>query len=499
MRNLLLSILLLAMFPAFAQRSCPQNSILYHFEKDKPFRNFTQKLGNHPQFEFLQKANGVNSPAAFIKAINDPGNQQKYEREFRAFDLLLHNSGFDNGYKDLNENNVENIYVIPGTIGNLGFYDKVKDRINYIYVKLNPAGEELAGVAAWKLTNDAGCYLYILHTCGNAFYPNTNVTLLSATRSHMVLVQSQSLPVKLKTDTFTRTVHITVNYYQARISATKDKHKSGSYDTATSFVHRLSRDTTFTDQDGKEWQVFARSLPKKFLANKDTSLMLYSLLHVDSVQLAGSRDSLEFTFSDTAYLREPEVENLSCGNKWEITLEGGLGRNSVPTFNSAVHHSQSNGFHPAAEFTFSRIFNQWFQLGLSASYVILSYQDDFPYVGATPGTYSQVYLGNPIFPVQLFVKANIGKELGWQSSVALSGGYAIPGYQKITNSGFTLNATPGVKGGPTAGVRLGLAYFFSCKFGLGLTVSGQYFNISATQQNFQLFSQAITGGLRIRF
>ncbi len=499
MRNLILSLLLLSVYPAFAQRPCPQNSILYHFEKDQRFRNFTQKLGNHPQFEFLQKSNGVNSPGAFIKAINDPGNQQKYEREFKAFDLLLHNSGFDNGYKDLNENNVENIYVIPGTIGNLGFYDKVKDRINYIYVKLNPAGEELAGVAAWKLTNEAGCYFYILHTCGNAFYPNANVVNLSATRSHTVTVQSQSLPIKLKTDTFTRTVHITVNYYQARIGASKDKNKSGSYDTTVSFVHRLDKDTSFVDQDGKEWQIFARSLPKKFLASRDTTLTLYSVLHVDSTQTAGGRDSLSFTFMDTAYIREPEVENLTCGNKWEITLEGGMGRNSVPSFNSAVHHAESNGFHPAAEFTFSRIFNPWFQLGLSASYVILSFQDDFPYAGAAPGTYSQVYLGNPIFPIQLFVQGNIGKEVGWQSSISLSGGYAIPSYQKITNSGLTLNGTPGVKGGPTGGLRLGLNYFFSCKFGLGVTFCGQYFDVAATQQSYHLLYQSITGGLRIRF
>ncbi len=79
---------------------------------------------------------------------------------------------FANGYKDLSLKNIRKVYITPGTIGNLGFYDKEKNIINYLYVKLNPAGESPDGIEAWKLINKDGCFLYILFTCGNAFYPN---------------------------------------------------------------------------------------------------------------------------------------------------------------------------------------------------------------------------------------------------------------------------------------------------------------------------------------
>ncbi|MEJ0079830.1 MAG: hypothetical protein WDM78_02435 [Puia sp.] len=50
--------------------------------------------------------------------------------------------------------------------------------INYLYVKLNPAGEAAEGIEAWKLINKNGCFLYILFTCGNAFYPNGNAVIV---------------------------------------------------------------------------------------------------------------------------------------------------------------------------------------------------------------------------------------------------------------------------------------------------------------------------------
>ena len=50
--------------------------------------------------------------------------------------------------------------------------------MNYLYVKLNPAGESAEGVEAWKLINKNGCFLYILFTCGNAFYPNGDAVIV---------------------------------------------------------------------------------------------------------------------------------------------------------------------------------------------------------------------------------------------------------------------------------------------------------------------------------
>jgi hypothetical protein len=62
----------------FAQKSCYQNSRLYLFDKHDEPRLFTDPLGRHPQFPFLQRMNGITTPELFIKSINDPHQQGKY-------------------------------------------------------------------------------------------------------------------------------------------------------------------------------------------------------------------------------------------------------------------------------------------------------------------------------------------------------------------------------------------------------------------------------------
>src|SRR5947209_7286497 len=179
MRVYLLSFfLIITGTSVFAQKSCYQNSRLYLFNKHDEPRLFTDPLGRHPQFPFLQRVNGVTTSGQFIKSINDPHQQGRYTRTFAAFDLLLHNSGFEHGYKDLNTKNVRKVYITPGTIGNLGFFNPQTNVMNYLYVKLNPAGESADGVEAWQLINKNGCFLYILFTCGNAFYPNGNAVIV---------------------------------------------------------------------------------------------------------------------------------------------------------------------------------------------------------------------------------------------------------------------------------------------------------------------------------
>ncbi|HTQ28662.1 MAG TPA: hypothetical protein VMI35_11055 [Puia sp.] len=493
MRYLFVLLTAFVFSQAYSQRVCPKNSRLYEFDPNSHPRNFTERLGNHPEFPFLQRINGVTTPDLFIKSINNPANQQKYEREFKAFDLLLRNSGFTRGYLDLSEKNVENIFITAGTIGNLGFYDRQKDLINYIYVKLNPAGESPDGIAAWKLTNKKGCYLYVLHTCGNAFYPNNSA---AGECCKTFSVETEARPVVVKNDSFDRPLHLSIDFYQARLVASKQK-KSG-YDTVVNLVRHIDSTTSFKDRDGRPPRILASAMLKQILVCKDTSLKLGIQLTADSTMPAASHEPIQFKYADTAWIRENE-EKAVCKTKWEFTVEGGMSFNSAPKFNSATQHSQTDGSHPAVEVTLSRIFNHWFQLGVSASYITLAYQDDFPYVGATPGTYSEVFIGTPIFPIQLFAKANIGKPTGWQSSIAISGGYSIPTYSKIVNNGNTLNVNPQVKGGPTVGFKLGIAYFFTCNFGLGATFTGQYFSNSSALMNYNLFALPITGGLRFRF
>ena len=167
MRRILPLFLVFLSYQAWSQSACPRKSTLFHFDPQMKPRIFTEKLGNHPQFPFLQQDSGVSTRAAFLKAAKDPFSRKGYKKEFDVFNDLLKDIGFARGYRDLKLRDIENLYINPGTIGNLGFFNKEN---GYIYVRLNPAGEGDDGVAAWRVTGPDGCYFYILHTCGNAFF-----------------------------------------------------------------------------------------------------------------------------------------------------------------------------------------------------------------------------------------------------------------------------------------------------------------------------------------
>src|SRR6201994_258458 len=112
-----LSFLLLMSIGAWSQTTCKRSSTLFQFDNRIPPRNFTEKLGNHPQFPFLQQINGVTTRALFIQSVRDPENRKKYKIEFDVFNRLLKDVGFANGYKDLKAGNVENLFINPGTVG----------------------------------------------------------------------------------------------------------------------------------------------------------------------------------------------------------------------------------------------------------------------------------------------------------------------------------------------------------------------------------------------
>ncbi|MBS1601369.1 MAG: hypothetical protein JST42_01785, partial [Bacteroidetes bacterium] len=99
----------------------------------------------------------------------------------------------------------------------------------------------------------------------------------------------------------------------------------------------------------------------------------------------------------------------------------------------------------------------------------------------------------------LFGKATIGGPLGWQSNISLSAGASLPGGSKIVNGGNTLTVKPDTKAGVTAGIKMGVAYFFSCKFGMALSVGGQYFNNKASTQTYHLIAMPVTLGIRFRW
>jgi hypothetical protein len=485
-------IVLTALFfsgQAISQSACKRSSALFQFDQHSRPKNFTEKLGNHPQFPFLQHENGITTRALFIQSIKDPENRKKYSVEFEVFNRLLKDIGFVHGYKDVKAANVENLFINPGTIGNLGFFNKES---NYTYVRLNPAGEGDDGIAAWRVTGPRGCSFYILHTCGNAFFASDPSAGGPAC--------CKDIGVKVKTDTLAtgdslkRPLHISITFYQGVIGAGK---KRGTYDTAYQLIRTIDTTTIIKDSTGgRKARVYGREMTEQWVLCRDTVLMLHIPLTMDTTS---GNNKIEYTLSDTSYVRHYSPGKDDCHKKWEIAADGGASFNSIPRFDNTTQHTRTNGAQPMASLAFSRIFSSWFQAGVSAAYMTLSYQDDIAYPGAAPNTYNTVYPAKPVIPVQLFAKATIGGPLGWQANVTLSGGYSFVSGTKIVNSGTTLTTKPATKNGPTAGVGMGIAYFFSCKFGIGLMAGGQYFNNKASTMTYNLVALPVTLGIRFRF
>jgi hypothetical protein len=56
-----------------------------------------------------------------------------------------------------------------------------------------------------------------------------------------------------------------------------------------------------------------------------------------------------------------------------------------------------------------------------------------------------------------------------------------------------------MKGDFTAGLKFGLAYYFSCHFGVAATFTGQYFNNKSDLIAYSLYALPVQGGFRVRF
>ena len=77
MRYFLLVVLAFVFGQARSQSNCRKNSPLFQFDIHEHPRLFTDKLGNHPQFPFLQREKGVTTPNLVIHFVKDPESQKK--------------------------------------------------------------------------------------------------------------------------------------------------------------------------------------------------------------------------------------------------------------------------------------------------------------------------------------------------------------------------------------------------------------------------------------
>ena len=510
MRSLIVFFLVITTGAAVAQKPCYHHSRLYEFNKHNEPKLFTDTLGRHPQFPFLQRKNGITSAELFIKSIQDTNQRKKYNRTFPAFDLLLRNSGFNKGYKDLNTKNVKKVYITPGTVGNLGFYNNKTGIINYDYVKLNPSGEAPEGIEAWKLINKDGCFLFILFTCGNAWYPNGDVVVTggggvvgvpvgvnNGNCCKTVTVKSSVTAVPQEKDSIVRPVHLRMNFYRTHLTSSAIKGRT--YDTTVELVRYKDTLIHFKDRLIIPAKLDSASQYKVYNICRDSIVTMRIPLTGDSTLETDSIHPVRYVMADTVYDKKiPKYEPV-CENKWEISVEAGNSWNSIPRFNDPAQHTQTNGGQLAATFEISRFLARWFQLGLSGAYIILSYQDDINYPGYVPGTYNTVYLGKPIIPIQLFGKFNFGKPVGWQLSISPRFGYSLPLNGKIVDNGTTLTTNPNVKGDFTAGLKFALAYYFSCHIGVSASFTGQYFNNKSDLIAYSIWALPVQGGLRVRF
>lgn len=506
MRVILCLLLVISSTVIYAQKPCYHHSRLYLFNRHNEPKLFTDPLGRHPQFPFLQRKNGITTNELFIKSIRDTNQRKKYNRTFPAFEALLRNSGFADGYKDLNTGNVKKVYITPGTVGNLGFYNPAKNEINYDYVKLNPAGEAPEGIEAWKLINKDGCFLFILFTCGNAWYPNGDVVItggggggvgINGSCCKTVTIQSSVTAVPQQKDSIKRPVELRMNYYRAHL--TPSHIKGRTYDTTVELIRYKDTLLHFKDRLIIPAKLDSTSRYKVFSVCRDSLIQMRIPLMGDSARETDSVHPVKYVMADTVYDKKELKYDTDCVNKWAVSIEVGNSWNSVPRLDDPVQHTQTNGSQLTADIEISRFLARWFQLGIRASYIVLSYQDDINYPGNVPGTYNTIFLAKPIIPIQLFGKFNFGKQIGWESSVALAFGYSIPTNGKIEDNGTVLTTNPNLKGDFTASLKFGVAYYFSCHFGVGANFTGQYFNNKSDLIAYSLYALPVQAGLHFRF
>jgi hypothetical protein len=276
--------------------------------------------------------------------------------------------------------------------------------------------------------------------------------------------------------------------------------KGQKYDTTVELIRYKDTLIHFKDRLVVPARLDSASHIKYFNVCRDSIVQMRFPLVGDSTQQTDSVHLIKYVFADTVYDKQaPPKEEKECDNHWAFSIEAGNSWNSIPRFDDPVQHTQTNGSQITGTVEISRILAPWFQLGIRASYIILSYQDDVNYPGYVPGTYNTVYLAKPIIPIQLFGKFNFGKEIGWQSSVSLAFGYSVPTNGKIQNGTTVLTTDPNLKGDFTASLKFGIAYYFGCHVGVGASFTGEYFNNKSDLIAYSLYSLPVQGGLLFRF
>ena len=286
-------------------------------------------------------------------------------------------------------------------------------------------------------------------------------------------------------------IHVKACLYQVGGGTGKD----------TTLIRCVDSIFSFQVPAARKIKVFTERKSQQIHICNDTSIYIDPSLQVEQLALVDHEPSaLDDTLKVISFYTRGCAQDCPKRN-WQLSVDGGTSLNTVPAIQAAGVHTLANGAHPAAEIALGYFLQPWLQAGIAVSYLSISYKDDANYAGSVAGTYNKVYLGDPVIPVELFVKASFKHAMGWQSHVGFLAGYAFVSADHIDNTnGTELADKPGTHGGGlTAGIEFGIDYFFNCRFGLGGAVRGQYYNLKGTTQNYSLYAMPVTFGLRYRF
>lgn len=132
---------------------------LFRFRNGEEPREVS-RLGTAPEFPMLRNKTSAAQVYTTIKRhANDNSEAMDH------LNGLLMQIGYANGARDLEQNDITEAYVAPGTVGNMGSR-------GYTYGLYRLQGDA-SEFKAWKIAANGGNNgaLYLFAKCGNAFYP----------------------------------------------------------------------------------------------------------------------------------------------------------------------------------------------------------------------------------------------------------------------------------------------------------------------------------------
>ena len=199
-RSILISASILIASTAFAQSDATSDNSLFNFDNTGNVKEIT-KLGTAPEFPFLRNMSSPHQVYAAIKR-----NDREHTSGMKRLNNLLMQIGFTKGAKDLQESDVTEAMIAPGTEGNMG-----SRGYKYSYARLDGDASEFK---AWKISSSTGS-LYLMAKCGNAFYPKGTVNRTACITAPVKLTTDQQITLPASDQKIT-TDNKTYVYYERK-------------------------------------------------------------------------------------------------------------------------------------------------------------------------------------------------------------------------------------------------------------------------------------------